>query len=51
MKRRVRYQTHTIIRIGRVVILIEKKPKVRKVKVKQERPENLGYVYPNVRVL
>ena len=45
------YQTHHIIRIGRVVILVEKKPKVRKVKVKQEQPENLGYVYPNVRVL
>lgn len=51
MKRMKSYQTHHIIRIGRVVILIEKKPKVRKVKVKHERPEKLGYVYPNVRVL
>lgn len=51
MKRMKSYQTHHIIRFGRVVILIEKKPKVRKVKVKQERPENLGYVYPNVRLL
>lgn len=51
MKRRFEYQAHSIIRIGRVVILIEKKPKIRKLKVKKKRPENLGVISPNVRVL
>ena len=49
MKKMKSYQTHHIIRLGRVVILIEKKPKVRKVKVPYGH--DLGYVLPTKRLI
>ena len=49
MKRMKSYQSHHIIRLGRVVILIEKKPKVRKVKVPYGH--DLGYVLSQKRLL
>lgn len=39
-----------VFEFGRVTVTIRKKL-VRKVRVRRERPENLGYISPNVRVL
>lgn len=45
------YQTHRVIRLGRVTILIEKKQKVRRIPLQPYKAEDLGYVKPHMRLL